>query len=107
MILVIPESPSSPRKRGSSGPVSREIASLTLAIFDSCGHCEEPKATRQSPSTHAFPLPLGGVEKRLFAVIPAKAGIPELLKPVDSCLRRNDGKVEILHLSTPSLGGPG
>ena len=79
MILVIPESPSSPKRLSS------------------------PRK-RGSPGTHAFPLPLGGVEKRLFAVIPAKAGIPELLKPVDSCLRRNDGKVEILHLSTPSLG---
>ena len=37
-----------------------------------------------------------GVEKRLFAVIPAQAGIPKHLKPMDSCLRRNDGKVEIL-----------
>ena len=46
-----------------------------------------------------------GVENRLFAVIPAKAGIPKHLKPLDSCLRRNDGKVEILHLSTPSQAG--
>ena len=59
MILVIPESPSSPkglscpRKRGLSGPVSRKIASLTLAIFDSCGHCEEPQVTKQSPGTLA------------------------------------------------------
>jgi hypothetical protein len=38
-----------------------------------------------------------GVAKHLFAVIPAKAGIHQHLKPMDSCLRRNDGKVEILH----------
>ena len=44
-------------------------------------------------------LPRGGVEKHQFAVIPAKAGIPELLKPMDSRLRGNDGEVEILHSS--------
>ena len=48
--------------------------------------------------------PLEGVEKNQFAVIPAKAGIPKLLKPLDSCLGGNDGKVEMLRLSTPSFG---
>jgi len=48
--------------------------------------------------------PSEGVEKHLFAVLPSKAGIPKHLKPVDSCLRRNDGKVEILRFSKPSLG---
>jgi hypothetical protein len=52
-----------------------------------------------------------GIEKHQFAVIPAPAyclqgqapaGIPKLLKPLDSCLRRNDGKMEMLHLSTPA-----
>jgi len=54
-----------------------------------------------------------GVEKHPFAVIPAKAGIPKHLKPMDS--RRslplqavgrggNDGGVEIPHLSTPARG---
>jgi hypothetical protein len=46
-----------------------------------------------------------GVEKYQFAVIPAKAGIPKHLKPMDSCLRRNDGKVEMLRFSTPSFAG--
>jgi prepilin-type N-terminal cleavage/methylation domain-containing protein len=45
------------------------------------------------------------VEKLLFAVIPAKAGIPKHLKPMDSRLRGNDGKVDILHLSKPSKAG--
>jgi hypothetical protein len=44
-----------------------------------------------------FPLPLEGVEKHQFAVIPAEAGIPKHLKPTDSCFRRNDSEVEILH----------
>ena len=33
----------------------------------------------------------------LFAVIPAKAGIPKLLKPMDSRLRGNDSEEEMLH----------
>jgi hypothetical protein len=50
--------------------------------------------------------PKEGVEKHLFAVIPAPAyylrgqapaGIPKLLKPLDSRLRGNDSEVEILH----------
>ena len=54
-----------------------------------------------------------GVEKYQFAVIPAPAyclrgqapaGIPKPLRPMDSCLRRNDGEVVILLQSTPSRG---
>ena len=48
-------------------------------------------------------LALEFVEKHLFAVIPAQAGIPKLLKPVDSCLRRNDE--EIPSFSSPSFAG--
>jgi hypothetical protein len=62
----------------------------SLAIFDSCGHCEEPEATRQSPSTEAVPA--------LLSVIPAPPprggklrGDDASIRPVDSCLRRNDG----------------
>ena len=36
------------------------------------------------------------------AVIPAKAGIHWHNALGDSCLRRNDGKVELLHFSTPA-----
>ncbi len=61
------------------------------------------KGQRRKRGRNAF-FPREGVEKCLFAVIPAKAGIPEYLKQQDSCLRRNDGKVEILHLATPSSG---
>jgi hypothetical protein len=41
--------------------------------------------------------PEEGVDKHLFAVIPAKAGIPKLLKPLDSRLRGNDSEEEMLH----------
>jgi hypothetical protein len=42
------------------------------------GHCEEPQATKQSPST--------------LAVIPAEAGIPQRIVPVDPRFRGDDGK---------------
>jgi hypothetical protein len=64
-----------------------------------------PSKAKEPPSILAFPLPREGVEKHLFAVIPAKAGIPKHLQPMDSCLRRNDRKVDILHLSTLSCAG--
>jgi hypothetical protein len=48
------------------------IPALWLAISGSCGHCEEPEATRQSPSTEA------AEQGDCFAGIagPAPAGIP-------------------------------
>jgi hypothetical protein len=49
----------------------------------------------QTPPIPFFPKE--SVEKHLFAVIPAKAGIPKRLKPMDSRLRGNDSEVEMLH----------
>ena len=59
---------------------------------------------RESLGKMAFLLPQEGIEKHLIAVIPAKAGIPKLLKPLDSRLRGNDSEEEVFHESTPSQG---
>jgi len=48
--------------------------------------------------------PEEGVEKRLFAVIPAQAGSPKLPRAMDSCLHRNGAKVEILIYLHPPGG---
>jgi hypothetical protein len=46
-----------------------------------------------------------GVEKRIFAVIPAKAGIHKLPKLLDSRFRGNDGQCAPFHFSTLSKAG--
>ncbi len=62
--------------------------------------CRIPVACQSRPPCS---LPRKRVSKNTcLPSSPRKRGSLSTLKPMDSCLRRNDGKVEILRLSTPS-----